>query len=237
MSIRDVEAPAALRNREETQKAFLILKYAHDSASSFLEAFDTVREERGATVGATTDEEQDLLRAMVVMAAAGLDSMLKQLIRDALPTLATIDESVRDGLEKFVARQLRGDVDEPATATGQRFLARILIADAVQTQVIEEYVQHLTGSSLQSASEVLRTVTAFGLDPSQLALRATDLKPIFDMRNKIIHELDIDFDAARRNRANRTIQKMTDHANALLDASERILVAVDGALDDSQEAT
>jgi hypothetical protein len=35
--------------------------------------------------GMSTDEEQDLLRAMLVTAAPGLDAMTKQLIRDALP--------------------------------------------------------------------------------------------------------------------------------------------------------
>jgi hypothetical protein len=36
---------------------------------------------------------------MVVFAAAGLDSMLKQLIRDSLPLLAGSDDAVRSGLE------------------------------------------------------------------------------------------------------------------------------------------
>jgi len=59
----------------------------------------------------TTDEEQDLLRAMLVMAAAGLDSMTKQLIRDALPQVVHRTGAAREGLEKFLARQLTGDVE------------------------------------------------------------------------------------------------------------------------------
>ena len=69
---------------EACQGAALILKHTHDSASALLKAFNLAREGRGRPRGMTTDEEQDLLRAMVVMAAAGLDAMAKQLIRDGL---------------------------------------------------------------------------------------------------------------------------------------------------------
>jgi hypothetical protein len=76
----------------------------------------------------TTDEEQDLLRAMLVMAAAGLDSMLKQLIRDCMPSLVKANPQVREGLEKFVARSIRGEADAPEPLAGARFLGRVLAA-------------------------------------------------------------------------------------------------------------
>jgi hypothetical protein len=68
---------------KEISKAYLILKYAHDSASALLQALRTVRERRNAARGALTDEEQDLLRAMLVMSASGLDSMTKQLLHNS----------------------------------------------------------------------------------------------------------------------------------------------------------
>jgi hypothetical protein len=46
---------------------------------------------------------------MLVFAAAGLDSLLKQLIRDALGELATKDTDVQRELEAFVSRTIRGD--------------------------------------------------------------------------------------------------------------------------------
>ena len=93
----------------------------------------------------STDEEQDLLRAMLVMSAAGLDSMAKQLVRDALPVLVKADSSVRQGLEKFAARRIRGDPDSPDPVDGARFLSRVLAATDQQEQVIEEYIGDLTG--------------------------------------------------------------------------------------------
>lgn len=225
MPIRDNGAPPTLRNRKETRRAFLILRYAHASAKAFLDAFNRVRQHRGAVAGATRDVEQDLLRGMVVMAGAGLDSMLKQLIRDCLQTLAACDEGVREGLEKFVARQLRSEAGESQSAGASRFLARVLTAADTRDQVIEEYVQFLTGASLQSADEVMRAAGALGLKPVALGIDPDVLRPIFGVRNKIIHELDIDFEAARRNRAHRTIGTMTEHANTLLQTAESILVA------------
>src|SRR5712691_1458226 len=54
-----------------------ILETAHDSAGALLKAFDLARTQRGRSAGMSTDQEQDLLRAMLVMAAAGLDGMVK----------------------------------------------------------------------------------------------------------------------------------------------------------------
>lgn len=63
----------------DCSNAYTILCNSHDTASSFLETFEAVRSARNAR-GAPTDEEQDLLRACVVFAGAGLDSMVKQLV-------------------------------------------------------------------------------------------------------------------------------------------------------------
>ena len=79
-------------------KAAIILKVSHESADALLKAFELAQTGRGAPRGMTTDEEQDLLRAMLVMAAAGLDSMLKRLIRDCMPSLVKANPQVREGL-------------------------------------------------------------------------------------------------------------------------------------------
>lgn len=224
--IRLFEVQVGLRDSSLTRRSYLILQYAHESAAAFLDAFDVVRRARGAGRGAATDEEQDLLRAMVVMAAAGLDSMLKQLIRDALPTMAPAITEVREGLEGFVARRIRGDSESGQFSAGSyKFLARVLTGESVQQRVIDEYVLSLTGSSLQSPDEVKKAANALGLG-STVEIDLRQLKTIFDVRNKIIHELDIDFEAQRRNRSSRTVATMTEHANCLLETADEILVGV-----------
>jgi len=208
----------------ECERAALILERAHGSADAILEAFELVRRQRGNPRGVLTDNEQDLLRAMLVMAAAGLDSMIKQLIRDALPRLARGDETVREELEKFISRSIRGDpaLAEPANAA--KFLARVLTADSPQGKVIEEYIRELTGGSLQSASELNRVAAALGVQALRLDQNA--LREIFDVRNKIIHELDINLAGDRRRRHDRGVHDMTRFTTTLITTAERVLEAV-----------
>lgn len=157
--------------------------------------------------------------------------MAKQLVRDSLPELIRCDANVREGLETFVARQLRGDTEGGAAASGHRFLARMLVSESQRDQLIEEYILHLTGTSLQSADELKRTATALGLDPVAVGIDKRGLKPIFDMRNKIIHELDINFDHPTRNRESRSQPHVTQCTNKLLEIGEKIVVAVQNTLD------
>lgn len=212
---------------EECSKALLILARTHESADALLKAYTLARRQRGgpgsrSPRGMSTDEEHDLLRAMLVMAAAGLDSMVKQLVRDALPRVVHEDAHARSGLERYLAGRLRpGDPE---------FLSKVLAAPAPTTAVVDAYVEQLTGSSLQSAAELARAASAFGLEPREVGIDFEQLRSIFDIRNKIIHELDINFAAQRRIRNVRRAPIMGAHTNTLLDIGERILRAVDGKL-------
>src|SRR3989338_9193146 len=76
-------------------KSFLILQQTHDSAQHFLKAFDAIRKKRpGGKKGGTTDEEQDLLRAMLATIATGLDAIVKQIIKDCLLELSRTEDLV-----------------------------------------------------------------------------------------------------------------------------------------------
>jgi hypothetical protein len=214
-------------------KARTILDSAQGSADSFLKAFDTVRQARGATRGKPTHEEQDLLRASLVFAAAGLDSMLKQLIREAIRQLAATDVEVQAGLETFVQRKIRGDSEDAETISGYKFLASILISTSQQDRIIEEYIKELTGNSLQSQDQVFKTVNALGLDPTKsIELDPTELRSAFKVRNEIIHELDVNLNTApgRSSRKNRTKEDLKKHTDTLLDAGGKILKAVEDKL-------
>ncbi len=82
-------------------KAALIYQYTHTSASSLITAFDDAKTKRGSKRGILTDQEQDILRAALVMSCAGLDAAVKQAIRDCIETLLEKEKLVRDGFEKF----------------------------------------------------------------------------------------------------------------------------------------
>ena len=225
-------ALADVDRRVELSKPFLILKYGHDSARTLLDALRVVRRERNAQRGALTDEEQDLLRAMLVMAASGLDSMTKQLIRDALPVFCRKDPTVLTQFQTFVSRRLKGDADGHLSGEASGLLARLLTAESVQSVSIDEYVESLTGGSLQSTDALFRVVDALGI-PHTMIYKDT-LKPIFDDRNEIIHDLDIDFEAPRRNRHSRRMGDMIKATNWLLLLAEQIYTDSENKLNQVQ---
>ena len=228
--LRSLAVPVVSSPNSYCEKATVILNCAHESASSLLNLFELLRAKRGAGTprGMTTDEEQDLLRAMLVMAAAGVDAMIKQLIRDSLPALVMADPKVKEGLESFVSGQIRGE--ERNTPSGRKFLAKVLAAPSHQAQVIEEYIGDLTGGSLQSADSVLSTANALGIAPKSLGVDPKALKKIFDIHNDIIHELDINLEAERRIRNLRSRSAMIASTDDLFKVAANMRDAVDKTL-------
>jgi len=225
-------------------KACLILKHTHESSQALYAAYEIARAVRSikkqkeseseekkefATLrGMSTDEEQDLLRSMLVSAASGLDAMTKQLIRDALPKIIEIDKQALAELEKFVTRKLKDGTDDSLERTP--FLARVLTAPSTQKQIIEDYIGYLTKGSLQSSDELSRVTKAFGISQKEVSIDHTKLRPIFESRNRIIHELDINFNVKRRRRNLRTEGTMKNYTETLIELAENILKSVDSKL-------
>lgn len=207
-----------------------ILKATEDSVKSFFSAFDTVRQVESRPVRrAPTDAEQDLVRAGLVFAAAGLDASIKQLVRDSIRQLAQSDHEVQREFLTYVERQVRGPGDEVDNAGRHKFLAHVLSADSPRKQLIEDYIVHLTGDSLQSADQLFKVVTALGLNPQDMPTQKADLQNIFDVRNKIVHGLDVSFPGkrGRRNRNPRTKIELEDYSNNLIAVSKYLIKAVE----------
>lgn len=214
---------AGQASTDETSAAKLIVEYAHITAASMRKAFqDSLR-----GPGATTDEQQDILRSMLVFAGAGLDSSVKQLAQDSLPVLARYDATeAREELVKFSVRKLRG-LEEGGAAT--RFLVQLLLADAEAT-AIDEFVGDLTGGSLQSVDALHKMCGIFGIASPMLKKQIQELRPAFEARNTIIHEMDMDFSAPNRNRRSRRREQMVVWANRMLEVAERIVDDVDARI-------
>lgn len=161
------------------------------------------------------------------MACAGIDAALKQSIRDCLEKLLETNTAVREGFEKFIKKRISGEQDVLELASGSKFLAAILADREPRRRLIEEYIRELTGESLQSAEEILRTTAALGLEAKSLTLDIPRLKDIFSIRNKIIHELDIDLDAAKRKRRVRSQTDLLDNSDFVLKTTKKIVEALD----------
>jgi len=214
-----------------TDIATSVLDRATKTVAALEKAFETVRTARGVTSGAPKDEEQDLLRAALVFAAAGLDSALKHLIRSALPPLLPKNVDVRKQFEQFVSKAVRSSLTASESSEDSLLLARLLTGTDSRDQLLQRYIEYLTGSSLQSAEELSRAAAALGLNPSQVGIDKKELKPIFDARNQIIHELDIDLTRANRGRRSRQKKKVLEDAKKLIAIGEGLVGAVSIKLD------
>lgn len=210
-------------------KAVLIADTAHGVCDALLSAYEVMRHQRGRPRGMTTDNEQDLLRSMLVMAAAGLDATVKQLVQDTLSHLVPIDSKAQNSFEKFALRRLSGDSTAGATLNA-RLLAAVLVSQSPRQRLLDEYVAHLTGSSLQSVDSLFEVAAALGSEPIQIGLIPAELKPIFDMRNKIIHELDIDLGARLRTRTVRSQTTMIRGTERVFRLAHAMIASVDGRL-------
>ena len=184
-------SPANFHVTVETAQRFLLSAY--DSVESMLdwhrnasELADDDVHDYPEVAPITYMSAEDMLRAMVVYTGAGLDTVLKQLIRDALPSLVEVSDQARSKFEGFV----EGRLDPQSRETSKR-LARYLVAAAPRKALIEDYLDDLTGSSLQSPEQVSRTLGALGIADRVLRVEAEALRPLFGARNQIVHELDL----------------------------------------------
>ena len=166
-----------------------------------------------------------MLRAMLTFASSGLDSMIKQLVRDALPEVISVREGAQDNFQKFVERRIRrGDGPDYA------FVAAVMADPNPRNHLVDRLVRHLTSSSLQSVDEIRRVGSYFDIPSQALIPDPNAAKQIFAARNQIVHEMDIDFERPNRNRRPRRVQDMQDNTQALFEVAHRFLTEVNARL-------
>jgi hypothetical protein len=200
--------------------AYSILERACDSAEAFFSAFETVRKARKAK-GTATDHEQDLIRAALIFAAAGLDSMVKQLVRDALQTVVSKDKGAHAQFTDYVQSRLRR-----ADSADFRFLAEAIAADRPSDHLKLELRRELTGSSLQSKDQLLRVAAYFAIPADEITKDPNKLKTVFDTRNQIAHEMDILLGQPNRGRRQRKVATMREYTSIVLTTAAAFYAAV-----------
>jgi hypothetical protein len=132
------------------QSAYVIICNAHKASAAFLKQFEDIRVYRKAK-GTPTDAEQDLMRAMLTFACAGLDSMMKQLVRDTLPTVVKNDE----GASVMFVQRSKKTIYKDNTLNAD-LLLRAILTESPKDVLIEDLVRELTSGSLQSVDELFR---------------------------------------------------------------------------------
>lgn len=203
------------------------LASAYDTVEDLLSALDVIRTHRKTIEGkgfkgSLASNEQDILRAALALAGAGLDSSMKQLVRDVLPAVLEDTESAGwKELLDFATRQIgiQQVVDPSRTAA-------LLLASSPRQVLIDGFVEELTGSSIQSVAAAHRIATAFGV-PRKHDVRAaiTALRPAFAARNQVAHELDLQvpLGLGDRQKRTRTLKQTVPLIHSLLDVPQRLI--------------
>lgn len=203
---------------------YSILITAHNTCGSFLESFEQVRKDRGAR-GTPTDSEQDLLRAMLVFASSGLDAVIKQLIGDALPIVLNTNDGDNGAAARFTSYVEKHLVRDQKGAA--EILSRSITSISPRETLIQWFLHQLTSESLQSKDQIFQIASYFDIPTSALCKDIKKLSGIFLVRNNIIHEMDIDFNAKNRNRVSRRRSDIVLSVNLLLETAENFLHEVD----------
>ena len=139
--------------------------------------------------------------------------MVKQLVRDVLPIIIRqSDVGVLNQFEKFVVSDLKiKSIDAKFGNLDVKTLASLIVADSPKEALIKRLVDSLTSDSLQSADQLYRVASYFGITNKELWDDDKSLREVFCIRNKISHEMDIDFKQPRRNRCPRGKREMVNN--------------------------
>ncbi|MFJ4075958.1 hypothetical protein [Curtobacterium sp. NPDC089991] len=211
------------------------LATAYDSVANLIEkVYPAVK---GAPRrGRLTDPEQDVFRSAVVFAGAGVDTTLKQALRDAAPLQASFSKEGRAQFQRWVTGYI-----QQSNAVDAKKVSALLIAEPNPARELQRlYIEQLTDHSLQSQDQVKATLVALGLEGSKALFRDSSVvNPLFKARNEIAHAMDMTDHAARgvgdRTRNDRKIETYVNICHAGLDYCQRVLNALQTSLDDNPE--
>ena len=201
--------------------AYLYLSNARKACSSFFELFNSIRKTRKAR-GTPNDTEQDLLRAMLIFSASGLDSTLKELIKKSLKPVIKNDEGAKDVFQTWISKNIYRNEN-----LDSEMLVKALVADSSLDALISILIDKLTANSLQSAEEIFKVGALFNIPTKDLTSDNQKLKDIFKVRNEIAHELDIDLTLRNRSRFQRRKGIMLDYTNDIFRVSNNFIKEVD----------
>ncbi|MGN9911605.1 hypothetical protein ACTMTJ_29000 [Phytohabitans sp. LJ34] len=208
-----------------TERAQRFLASAFDSvAALFEDHYPVVRAQRDAARGRLTHIEQDIFRSAIVFTGAGLDATLKELVRSVVPLQVDRSDKATSKFRDFVATNLGGSQGDAV-----KRLADILITPNPRQAIVESYVRHLTGSSLQSVQQVHDTLSALGLgERAALYREARTLQDLFEARNQVAHELDLVFPERQgdRHRRERRITASRNLCHGGLNFAQRVINVV-----------
>lgn len=174
------------------------------------------------------NEKEDLARAMLTFACGGLDSLIKQAIKDTLSEIIDNHIGANKLFEEFVNSEIqnkRGD----EIGVHFKLISKLLVSTNSREDLKKLLSRSLTSGSLQSKDSILKVASYFDIPSQKIVDNFNKLDEIFSERNKIIHEMDINFDN-NKSRNNRDIGDTINYINYLLNVGKKFLLEVNERL-------
>ncbi|MFN2405715.1 MAG: hypothetical protein ABR594_06645 [Pyrinomonadaceae bacterium] len=101
---------------------------------------------------------------MLTFASSGLDSMVKQLIRDTLRNVINADKGAAEMFRSHIEKRMRkGD------ELDYKLLATLIATDEPRNAMISDLIEILCGGSLQSKDQLLKVAAFFNIPSAQLS--------------------------------------------------------------------
>lgn len=205
--------------KEILKDSYTVLYSTYNTCSELYEIFIEIGKNKNDKN--LNNKQEDLLRAMLVFATSGLDSLIKQLIRDALPRIILKDENegAKVQFKKYVKRSLSNNQQ-----INKNFITDVLISDTPKKELINKLIRNLTSNSLQSKEELFKVAAYFDIPSNNLFKDSDLLEEIFNVRNQIAHEMDIDYTINEKRNRNR--EEMINYTKTILEIGNNFLIEV-----------
>lgn len=201
---------------DELGRCQLILKECVLTLNSLLSIHNEIKSQ---------EEKEDLLRAMFIFATGGLDSLFKQAIKDTLSNLIEGNEGANNMFQSFAEKEIQEKKTEES-GIDSKLIAKLLTSTNPRKELKERLIYNLTSNSLQSKDQILRIAAYFDIPSKSIVDDVKLLQDIFIERNKIIHEMDINFDGDKsRNR--RELKEIVQYVNYLLKIGEKLIIEIE----------
>ena len=215
-------------SKRGTQEAVRRLTGAHASIDDLFGTLHSLRDtklKKGIPIARLSHGEVDILRSALVFSGAGLDAVLKQLTRDALPTLLVGHSAAQGALREYSGR----------LTTAEPTKARSILMSLNPTKALRDaYMADLTKGSLQGHTELIKLRKSLGL-PDAGNLSDTSLAGFSDFfiaRNQVVHELDLlkPMGPGTFTRRTRKMKETRDRCDAAITLASDFIVATEGFL-------
>lgn len=217
-----------MAKEEYLNKSKTILISLKNTIESFYTLYNSLDNEK-------ENQKQDLLRAIILFSCSGIDSIVKQLVNDALDYVIEHDEGAFNQFKNYTEKKL---ILKNEAGINSKLFAELFTCGNPKQTLIDVLKKDLTSNSLQSADELLKVGSVFNIETANLVNGKEEhekLRKIFKVRNQITHEMDVDMTAPNFKMRDRTYEEIKDYSEFIISFTEKFIELISEKLEDTSK--